>query len=478
MEQTERKTVVDRIWDFLASVKLAIVIFAFIALTSIIGTVLEQKGDPEQNIEILTKLFGESLAPTLFSIFEKLGFLDMYHSWWFTGLLIIFSVNLIICSLDRLPRIWKLITEPTVSLPAERIRQLPIRLEFTVKGKPETVKDSIASSLGKARFHVTEVRDETGCSFSAQQGKYSRLGVFVTHFSILIILIGAVVGTRFGFKAHLNLPEGATSTIAFSGNGREVPLGFEIRCDNFEVDFYGKSTMPKEYRSWLTIFKNGQEVLRKSIAVNNPLSYEGITFYQSSYGIVPNSLGRGIFIFNVVSKDGKSTRVDARLGESFSVPGTDTTAKIIDFSPALKIDEHGHAFTFANQMSNPAALLQFSEGRANTFSGWVLKRHPETWQLADGSRVEFLDYWGVEFTGLQVRRDPGVWIVYFGCIAMSVGLLIAFFMSHRRLWVRLIDEKNATRVIVGAIANKNSAAFERRIHKIFAVHGIQREGDK
>lgn len=478
MEQEKNKTLSDRIWDFLASVQLAIVIFALIAFTSIIGTVLEQKGDPEKNLEILTKLFGESLAPSLLSISEKLGFIDMYHSWWFTGLLVLFSVNLIICSIDRLPRIWKLIHEPVSPVPEEKLRKFAISREITMKARPDTIKDSVVSAMKKVRLHAGEVKEEKGYSFIAHRGKYSRLGVFVTHFSILIILIGALIGIRFGFKAYLNLPEGAVSGAAFLANDREMPFGFEIRCDTFEVDFYGASDMPKEYRSWLTVFKNGREVLRKSITVNDPLTYEGITFYQSSYGIVPGSLSQGIFVFNVASNDGRSTTINPRLGESFQIPGTAITAKIIDFSPALRIDEHGHAMTYANQMSNPAVLMEFSEGNKNPFSGWILKRHPETWQLPDGSRVEFIDYWGVEFTGLQVRKDPGVWIVYFGCIAMSIGLFIAFFMSHQRVWIKLVEEKNTTRVIIGALTNKNRASLERRVDKIVSILGRHQEGGK
>jgi cytochrome c biogenesis protein len=478
VEQEKQKTIADRIWDFLASVKLAIIIFALIAVTSVIGTILEQKGDPENNLEILTKLFGESLAPTLFTVSEKLGFMDMYHSWWFTGLLVLFSVNLIICSIDRLPRIWQLIREPMGPLPEETLRKFLIRKELTVKGTPESVKDLVVSALSKARIHAGEVREENGYSLFSQQGKYSRLGVFITHFSILIILIGALIGVRFGFKAYLNLPEGGVSNLAFSSSDKELPFGFEIRCDNFSVDFYGKSDMPKEYRSWLTVLQNGKEILKKSITVNDPLTFNGITFYQSSYGIVPNSLGQGIFIFNVVTRDGRATTINPRLGDTFQIPGTALSARIIDFSPALRFDEHGHAVTYANQMSNPAALIQFSENGKNTFSGWLLKRHPETWQLPDGSRVEFMDYWGVEFTGLQVRKDPGVWVVYFGCIAMSLGLFIAFFMSHRKLWIKLVGEKNTTRVIIGGSANKNRVAFERRIDKIVSVLGKQPEGGK
>ncbi len=477
MEQAKKKTLADSIWDFLASVKLAIVIFALIAISSIVGTILEQRGSPEQNLEILTRLFGKSLAPTLFSISEKLGFMDMYHSWWFTGFLVLFSVNLIICSIDRLPRIWKLIHEPMGPLTEDRIAKFALGREITLKGKVNAVKDSVSRALGKAGFHAAEVKEEQGFSLFAQRGKYSRLGVFITHFSILIILIGALIGIRFGFKAYLNLPEGAVAQSAFSGDGKEIPFAFQVRCDTFQVDFYGRSDMPKEYRSWLTVFKDGREVLRKSIAVNNPLSYEGITFYQSSYGIVPGSLDQGRFILNLVSRDGKSTTINPRLGDSFQLPDTGITAKIIDFSPALRIDEHGHAVTYANQMNNPAVLMEFSESGKRTFSGWLLKRHPETWQLPDGSRIEFVDYWGVEFTGLQVRKDPGVWIVYFGCIAMSIGLVIAFFMNHRKLWVKLVEQKNTTRVMIGATTNKNKASLERRVDKIVSILKKEQEGD-
>jgi len=238
------------------------------------------------------------------------------------------------------------------------------------------------------------------------------------------------------------------------------------------------SDMPKEYRSWLTILKDGREVLKKSIVVNDPLTYEGITFYQSSYGFMNENIDRGIFLFRLISANGQSSDIQLRLGDSFQIQGSNISGKILNFSPALRIDEHGNAFTYANQMNNPAVLIDFSESGARTLTGWILKRHPETWQLPNGDRVEFLDYWGVEFTGLQVRKDPGVWIVYFGCIAMSLGLFIAFFMSHRKIWVKLVEEKNSTRILVGATANKNRAAFERKVDTLLSLLGRKEKGEK
>ena len=475
MEQEKNKDIIGKVWDFFASVKFAIIIFALIALTSIIGTVIEQQGDPARNIKIIAKIFGESLAPSLYNIFERLGFMDMYHSWWFITLLILFAINVIICSLDRLPRIWRLVREPMNQLTEDKLRKFAIHREIVVKGKLEKVKDTVSSALKHVRVNFTTIKTENGFQFVAQKGNYSRLGVYITHFSLLIILLGALIGIFFGFKGHLNLPEGSASNVAFNNNKQKFPLGFDIRCDNFDTEFYGRSDMPKEYTSWLTIFKDGKEILTKSISVNDPLTYEGITFYQAHYGFIPERVRMGFFIIRVVSKDGKAFDLKLRLGDTFEIPGTNISGKLVEFSPALRLDT---LTTYANQMNNPALLVEFTEPGKPTYSGWILRRYPETWQLPEGNIVEFTDLWGVEYTGLQVRKDPGVWIVYLGCITISIGLFIAFFMSHRKVWVSVVEDKNNTRLVVGATANKNRAALERKIDRMISLVQKDREGKK
>ena len=107
MEEKKKKNIIDKIWDALSSIKFAIVVFALIGGTSMVGTVIEQGAEPAKNIKILSDIIGESLAPTVYSVLDSLGFMDMYHSWWFRLLLYAFSLNLVICSLDRFPAIWK-----------------------------------------------------------------------------------------------------------------------------------------------------------------------------------------------------------------------------------------------------------------------------------------------------------------------------------------------------------------------------------
>jgi cytochrome c biogenesis protein len=349
-----------------------------------------------------------------------------------------------------------------------------------IRGKVEATKTTVLEAVKKAAgFNLAEVKEESGYQLYSQKGNYTRLGIYITHFSILVILLGAIIGIKFGFKGFLPLAEGDVSNVIETARGRTIPLGFDIRCDKFEVDFYGETDMPKAYKSWLTVIKDGKEVMQKMIEVNNPLTYDGTTFYQSSYGIVPGGIERGVFVFKVTPKDGKAEVVNLRFGGDFTIPGTKVTGKVEDFSPALGFNQStGKPFTYAEQMDNPAVFVSFFEGGKRIGGGWILKRYPETGKLPQGGTVVLADIWGLQYTGLQVRKDPGVWVVYLGCIAMAIGLFIAFFMSHRKIWLKLTEEKNNTRVIVGASANKNRQSFERKIDKLTGLLSKHREGGK
>jgi cytochrome c biogenesis protein len=513
MEENKEQSVVDVVWSFFSSIKLAVVLFALIALTSIVGTVIEQQADPENNVKLLIKMFGigHEAAHSLLGVLDKLGFTNMYRSWWFVSLLLVFAVNTIICSIDRLPRIWKLVREPIKPLTDEQFKNIG-KKEFVLKGKPEKIKDTVISAIKDSGFKPIETKESNGYQFYSEKGNYTRLGVYITHLSILLMLLGSIIGIVFGFKGFLNLPEGQAYAVAFARTrtlniGEEaemeriidafqmtegnislaaqwlgtdeallkkkikrygiLPLGFAIRNDNFLVDFYGYSNMPKEYRSWLTVIKDRKEVDKKSIVVNDPLTYNGITFYQSSYGLLQNP--QAVFIIKVTSRTGNSEIKQINLNEKFIIPGTDMEGTLKDFSPALSFDPTGQAFTASEQMNNPAVFVEFSERGNIKYSGWLMKRNPATWTLPEGHTVEPIDIWGIEYTGLQVRKDPGVWVVYLGFTTISIGLFIAFFMSHRKIWVRLIEEKQGTRITFALTANKNRESFERRVDKIISL---------
>lgn len=466
----EGKTIIDRVWDLFSSVTLAVVMFTLISGTSIVGTILEQDADPGRNIKLLAKFFGDSAAPGVFRFCDALGFTNMYHSWWFLAFLFAFAANLIICSLDRLPKIWKLVRDPIKPLPEEHFSIMPIKRESEVKNDVAGSKAAVEAALRKLGFCAASDEAEGVVALYAEKGRYSRLGVYVTHLSILIIMVGAVAGIWRGFNGFLNLPEGEISAVAYTGNsGRTIPLGFEVRCEDFDVSYYDNSDTPKAYKSWLTVLENGRPVKMDGkevteITVNTPLRYKGITFYQSSYGYSPTK--DSLFKFRVTSKNGTKTDTAVKFGESFIIPGSDVSVKVADFSPAISMDQTGRIFTYAESMSNPAVFIEFSENGKEKYRQWLLKRLPQTWTTPDGV-IEFRDLWGAQYTGLQVRKDPGVWIVYLGCLIMGIGLYGCFFMNHTKIWVRIrAGSRNSSRISVAATVNKNRMAFEQKIDRL------------
>ncbi len=226
------------------------------------------------------------------------------------------------------------------------------------------------------------------------------------------------------------------------------------------------SNAPKDYRSRLAVIKNGRVVMRKTIEVNDPLKFEGYTFYQSSYGMVPG--GQGYAFLSFVGPCGKTETVYKKIGETFLIPGTAIEGRITDSSPAIAFDNQGNPYTYSDMMNNPAIYVEFKEGGQEKYSGWILRRFPNTWQLPDGNRVEFIDYWGVQYTGLQVRKDPGVWIVYLGCILMAFGLYVAFFMSHRKVWVFVRPAGKGTEIKVLGTASRNRQGFQRAVERFLS----------
>ncbi|MBN2654768.1 MAG: cytochrome c biogenesis protein ResB [Nitrospirae bacterium] len=465
MEDKKSQGIVDRIWNILTSIKLAVVVFTLISVTSIAGTLIQQQVEPERNIKMLTKVFGDS-APAVFKVINAMGFTDMYRSWWFLALLFIFAVNLVICSIDRLPGIWKLAKTPIRPIEPEIFKSMIVRPQIQVKGKLEDTVSSVTAELKKIGFSNVLTDGKSGQIYS-EKGRYSRLGVYVTHLSILLIMMGGIEGKFFGFDGYLALPEGGTASSIESRDGSKIPLEFSVRCDDFDVSFYDDTDTPKSYVSNLVVIENNKEVLKKQISVNDPLRYKGVVFYQASYFFNPDNIANSKFKMKVYAQGaGSSQDVSVGLDQSFDVPGTKIKGKVVDYSPAVGIDNKtGELFTYSNQMNNPAAFIEFSEAGKTVHKQWVLKRFPETWKTPFGS-IQLLDIWGVQYTGLQVRKDPGVWLVYLGCLFMAVGLYAAFFMSHRRIWVHVAEEKGKTTVTVAGSANKNKIQFDQKIDSL------------
>lgn len=467
---------VNHIWKLFSSVKLAVILFATIALTSIIGTIIEQNVDPAKNMQMFIKLFGEQWAGPIFNISHTLGFMDMYHTWWFRTILFLFSANITICTIERLPSIWRIVRRPLEPIKGDRLKAHHGKHEITLKGSLSKIKEDAEKVLKKSGYNCKETKIDEGIQLYSQKGRYSRLGVYVVHLSVLMIFAGALLGSFLGFNGAINLQEKTELNTYFDFKHRkEMPLGFSIQCNDFDVEYYDND-MPKAYKSDLVIIDNGKKAAKKTIEVNHPLKYKGVTFYQSSYGTVPKA--EGTFILKVHSAYDTKELFKLKKGDEFTVPDTNMKGKIEGFSPALMWDEKdGKFFTYAEEMVNPAVFVTFKDGDTVKYAGWIWKRYPKTGYLQGvGHQITFVDYAGVMYTGLQVRHDPGVFLVYLGCLIMTLGLFMAFFMSHKKLWIQFAEKKNTVSVTFAAVANKNQLAFERDMETLINRFVKQAQG--
>ncbi len=421
-----------------ASVKLALFTLCLLAVTSIIGTVIPQK----ESFEFYAQNYSESTA----RIFQVLSIPDMYNSWWFLGLLSLLSLNLIVCSIDRFPGVWKQIKKDNLAIDLKRIGKMRLSQQWNSDKSESELSTEISNKLSSNGWTTDQRKRDDSLLLFAQKGAMTRTGVYIVHASILIIFIGAIVGEITGFKGSVMLPETqSTSSIYEFGTSRAIDLGFEVRCNRFDIEFYDTG-MPKAYRSSLTVLENNKVVLEKDIVVNDPLTYKGITFYQSSYQ------GYQDFILNITDK---KTGVAEMINLPFQQRGTLTQHKDVVIGVI-------NAETMGQSVSRLKVWFKDAEGPASVF--WIPSGEEVTVQRAD---TEYIVAGKQMYaTGLQVAKDPGVWIVYLGCGMMILGLFVAFFMSHRRIWILLKPEDGTNTVLIAGSANKNKLGFDKTFENL------------
>ena len=454
-ENKREKGIFDILYDFLRSLKLTIFLLILLAILSIIGTLIKQNAPGMEYIQ----RYGVSL----YNILDFFNLFDMYHSWWFSAILLLLVFNLIACSLHRFPGAWKQISRDPGSggLEDSILKALPYveRLQLPGQDKTRRVED-IQSYLKRWLKNPRWIETERAITLYSERGRFSRLGVYITHLSILIILIGGLIGSLYGYKGFINILEGETVDHIFLRlKDKQIAksIGFSLRCDDFKVTYYDLQRPEKhvkEYTSLLTILENGKEVLKKTVEVNHPLHYKGLFFYQSSYGSIYHiTLG--------LQEKGKENKVflKALEGEDVQIPNSDAFIRVLKYVPQI------HSFGEGIQ------VVLFSPNQVPR-SFWVLRNGSrfKSQRESDAYIFTLEEVISKEYTGLQVTQDPGVWIVWLGCGLMIFGLIVSFFFSHQRIWVRIPKESEGEIVLAGS-TNKNKVGFEKKFGNL--VEGIK-----
>ncbi len=419
--------------QFFSSIQLSLFTFFVLAIASIVGTIIEQNKDAAYYVD----RFGPQIA----KLFEILDISNMYNSWWFLSLLVLLSINLIVCTFDRLPKVWHMVVMDNLDTPVERLEKMGERQTFLVANAPDEAADIAGGILGRFGASKRRATEGGGMLLFSQKGAWTRLGVYVVHFSVLVIFVGAIIGSIYGHKGGVTIPEGASASQIYEFNtDRPIPLGFQVRCDRFELSYYDNG-MPKEYRSDLTVLKDGKAVAKKSIVVNDPLQYGGFTFYQANYEALNE-----LMVHVESEKSGAKETFLVAPREQAKWPEEKISFGIINIEGGGRGADYRYKVWFEDSAGEP-------------FTFWLPSSQVGKIERPSGTYTISLKRRFV--TGLQVAKDPGVWWVYVGCGAMLLGLLVAFFLSHRRVWVYISREGEATRVLLCGSANKNRLGFEK-----------------
>ncbi len=428
-------------WDFFASVRLAIVVLILVAAASLLGTLIPQGQPPNHYLA--------HYSPGLAKFILAASLDRVYQSFWFLGLLALLAVNLIVCSLNRLKKTWRLVFEsPT----PQDIRMPNLRLKKTIEAPlpPEETFEAVRAVMGRLGAVVASPSGASPRILFAQSGRLSRLGAYIIHLSILIFFAGGLASAAWEIKAFVTIFEGQSIDRVTLRSGEIMPLGFEVKLDRFVFETYPNGA-PKLFRSDLSFIKDGRVVEQAQVVVNGPAKFGRMTFYQSSYG---RSLGQWVELGVLTPNSAEKTVRLSVEGEN-DLPGVGRLA-VVGFSPDLR-------------GIGPGVKLRFTprgETRSEVF--WVITRPPYQMRRPSPELFRLIGFEGRYYSGLQANYDPGVWFVWVGGSLMVIGLGAAFFLSHRRLWAEVRPAGGGARIILAGNTNRNRPAFERRFEGLCA----------
>lgn len=453
----------SKVWYFFNSLKLTVFVLITLATVSIIGTVIEQNQPVNRYVEAYGVKWTKAILYT--------GINDMYHSKWFLSLLAALTLNIIVCTLERFPPKWKsLLNHKPKSFDPRVIDKCSHHYTAVLTGNTAGAMEKVLSVLKGKKFSVAEYTSEGGHGIYAWKGRLGRLGSDATHVSLLLILLGAIVGSFTGFKDF---------KVTNVGESFSVPQeNFSVKLDKFWIDYYDSGQI-RQYNSLLTVVEDGKEVLTKQIWVNEPLYYKGVRFYQSNYGLAWNKVENASIALVRKGRADDLEPVTVKWGEKKRIPGSRYSVKLVGYTADFAFDEAtSTVFSKSDEANNPAVNVEVYDGEKLLSKPWLFVKYPGIFPAIPSSSDDlvFTGYRGIMYSGLSVNKDPGTNIVWAGAIVMAVGFFLAFFVFHRRVWVHVKDTGKSSEVRIGGITNKNNLALEKELADI--IEDIKGEGER
>jgi cytochrome c biogenesis protein len=172
--KTDGPDLIAKIWNFLTSLKLVVILLLILSALSIAGTLIEQNKPIQE--------YYRFYQPRTVQLFNKLGLFDMYHSWWFVARLSLLALNIIVCTMDRYRGIIVGMWESTLILDEKLSKSLQNLTTIRYALPLDALEKRVVELAGKGfsgKPVVTTAEDGSSHHFF-EKGKYSRLAFFMT----------------------------------------------------------------------------------------------------------------------------------------------------------------------------------------------------------------------------------------------------------------------------------------------------------
>ena len=414
----------------LGNLRLAIILLLLIAFVSSLGTVIEQE-KPISFYEVTYPL-SKPVAGFINSDFIiSLGLDHVYTTNWFLILLFLFGSSLLSCTLSRqvpslkLAKIWKFFKNEKKSSKND--------ISFTIN---DLSLNQFTYALKERQYNIIQ----QGPYVYAYRGLVGKIGPILVHISIILILVGAVIGSLTGFMTQELVTKGELfhlQNVVASGPLSYIRQDFEGYVRDFNIAYNEQGLVDQFYSDINILDNNLNTISKKTIFVNEPLRSEGSTFYQTDWSItklnivindkttleillreIPISGSSRFWIGSITVNDSKVLLVLQ-----------DLTGKYLIYSPEKKLlgeSEIGHK-----------VILNGSQFRVQSI---------------------------VPSTGIQIKSDPGIPLVYIGFLFLIVSILLSY-TSYCQIWAVKIKR----RVYIYGTTNRATYFFEKNILEIVDV---------
>lgn len=486
-------------WRQLVSMRTALLLLFLLALASVPGAFLPQRGI---NPIAVQDYFREH--PDLAPVLDRLYLFDLFAAPWFAAIYLLLFVSLIGCLSSRLRLHARALRTPPPEVPRV-LSRLPASARWESAADPGETVAQVRRDLRRRRWRVVERElPDGGRALSAEKGYLRETGNLLFHVSLVVLLVGIAMGGLFGFRGTVLVKEGdgfANTILAYDdiNPGRRFDAGrlvpFNVALDDFEgtYDDDGKALTFLARLRYAPSFDAPTRPY--DLRVNHPLDVDGAKTYLLGHGYAPkvvvtdvegNRLEQTVaclpqgptFLSTCVIK------VPDAAGEQLAFEGVFTpttvqhpeTGRVASVYPAPEnpaLTVLGYRGDLGLDDGTPQSIYQLEDrSRLRPIGDGttpVKLAEGQTWALPGGGSLTFVET--TEWATLQVTQDPGKLVALVASTGMVLGLCLSLFVRRRRLWVRALPAGNAggprrTVIEVAGLARTGPEAFSAEFDEL------------